>query len=412
MNASPHSRLSVAGLLAAVVTLRTALVGTSICLQLDLVSLAHGHPNFLVVGGATAFQGTIEVITAPVFARYADRIGTRTFLLGAPILGCAADLLMSQVTLLPVFGIPLAVLGMTSAAFVPVALSTLAADTERSPVQRVASSGMFEGFTLLGYAAGFLVGPLLFGLLGRRGFLCLSVLFVLSFILCATVVDVLPAHPVSPFRSFLRQVASTRTARLFLPPWICANAIVGMFYANFAALLRRHALTGQSLVHHFSSHAIAIIASGWVVIFVAGMALWIPLVVHWGAVRSMRRSILGAFVLAGSLLFLNHHPLRIAPDVLPLVILGVLIEAGFGPAAVTYLTAQSESFRSDRSSLMALYTVTLAAGSALGALVGGLLSRLFYFNGLIIGTAVFAAVALAFALALPVDEPAVHGGSG
>ena len=57
---------------------------------------------------------------------------------------------------------------------------------------------------------------------------------------------------------------------------------------------------------------------------------------------------------------------------------------GFGPAAVTYLADCSETLAADRSALMSFYTVTLAGGSALGAVLGGVMSRWLYIDGIIV----------------------------
>ena len=58
--------------------------------------------------------------------------------------------------------------------------------------------------------------------------------------------------------------------------------------------------------------------------------------------------------------------------------------AGFGPAAVTYLADCSERFAADRSALMSFYTIALAGGDAIGAIVGGLAAHLLGIDGLVI----------------------------
>jgi predicted MFS family arabinose efflux permease len=98
----------------------------------------------------------------------------------------------------------------------------------------------------------------------------------------------------------------------------------------------------------------------------------------------MRRATPGAWLIAGALLALNHTPLDWAPLYLPLLVIGVLVLAGFGPAAVTYLAQCSETFVADRSALMAFYTVALAGGGAIGSVIGGFAVRFGYADGLII----------------------------
>jgi predicted MFS family arabinose efflux permease len=132
-----------------------------------------------------------------------------------------------------------------------------------------------------------------------------------------------------------------------------------------------------------------------------GIVIWTPWVTRLGAVRTMRRAAPGAWLISGALLALNHSPLDWAPLYIPLLVIGILVLAGFGPAAVTYLAECSETFVADRSALMAFYTVALAGGGALGSVIGGFAVRLDYADGLVLFglfLTVFAFAALAPAM--------------
>jgi predicted MFS family arabinose efflux permease len=85
-----------------------------------------------------------------------------------------------------------------------------------------------------------------------------------------------------------------------------------------------------------------------------------------------------------ALLLANHLPHVALFVLLPIAALGILWMAGFGPAAVAYLANCSESHTADRSALMSFYTVTLAAGGAIGAALGGLAVSLASFDGLVV----------------------------
>ncbi len=99
----------------------------------------------------------------------------------------------------------------------------------------------------------------------------------------------------------------------------------------------------------------------------------------------MRLATPGAWLIAGALLAMNHIAIAWTPLFLPACWrLGVLVLAGFGPAAVTYLAECSESFIADRAALMAFYTVALAGGGALGSIVGGFAVRAGYLDGLVV----------------------------
>src|SRR5580704_7239129 len=98
----------------------------------------------------------------------------------------------------------------------------------------------------------------------------------------------------------------------------------------------------------------------------------------------MRRAVPGAWLTMLALLAINHLPVLGMALLVPFLILGILWLAGFGPAAVTYLADCSESLSADRSALMSFYTVALAGGGAIGALVGGFAAHLLGIDGLCI----------------------------
>ncbi len=382
------------GLLAAVGFLRIGSVGTAIALQFDFIAIGNGVPNLVLVGGAGALQGFTEMVSAPFLARFADRIGTTRMLIAAPVIGITANVLFWLTKVPLVFAIPLMLAGLTSAAFVPASLSSLAIGTHGHAARRIASSSIFEGAVLAGYAGGFILGPLTWTWFGAGAFLVFALWYLVAFILCASAVPQLPPSNVTPMRSLIRNFWNAPSVRLFLPAWIAANSIVGMYYANFAALFHRRAVRAQTLVHHFPPHIISIISGSWVLLFIIGMGCWIPLVLRWGATRCMKRAMYGALIVPVILFVINHITLQHSIVLLPLLAIGILIESGFGPSAVSYLAEHSDLFANDRASLMALYTITLAGGSALGALIGGIAAHLFLFNGLIVASACMAVIAI------------------
>jgi predicted MFS family arabinose efflux permease len=132
---------------------------------------------------------------------------------------------------------------------------------------------------------------------------------------------------------------------------------------------------------------------GWVSLLVLGIILWTPTLRRLGGPRTMRRAVPGALMVLLALLAMNHFPLWVAPVFLPLLVGGILVQAGFGPAAVSYLADCSEALAADRSALMAFYTVTLAGGGALGAVLGGLMSRWRLLDGVVVLGAVLTFIA-------------------
>jgi predicted MFS family arabinose efflux permease len=85
-----------------------------------------------------------------------------------------------------------------------------------------------------------------------------------------------------------------------------------------------------------------------------------------------------------ALFAINHLESPVIFLAIPFLVAGIIWLAGFGPAAVTYLADCSESFAADRSALMSFYTVALAGGGAVGAIIGGVFARWLNVDGLIL----------------------------
>lgn len=374
----------VGGLLLAAALLRIGAVSAGVAVQFDLSDLAGGHPSGVAVGLVGASQALPEMVFAPLLARMADRLGRRLFLIGGPLLGVLAMGALWLSSHPGTIGSSRLLEGIGAAAFVPTALGTIAAATAVDHAARARASGAFEGSTLVGYAGGFVVGPFLYHSLHRGAFPVLALFYLTASLICvARVVDA-PPLPVSPVRVVVRAVTGPGPVRAFLPAWLAVNGLVGAFYANLGALLKRSPVPGQTLVHGFDERVIGLMLLGWVCLLVLGIVLWTPALQRLGGPVVMRRAVPGALMVLAALFAMNHLPLWSAPFLLPLLAGGVLVQAGFGPAAVNYLADCSEALAADRSALMAFYTVTLAGGGALGAVFGGLISRWLYMDGLIV----------------------------
>jgi MFS family permease len=395
-----YQPVAVGALLAATTLLRIGAVGTAVAVQFDLADMAGGRPNGITVGLIGASQALSEMAFAPILARWADRVGRSRFLIGGPLLGMVACLCVALGVHPAQLGAARLVEGIGAAAFVPTALGTIAAATRRDHAYRARASGAFEAASLGGYAGGFALAPFAYAAFHRGVFVMLAALYLAAAVVCWRLVPRVPPLPVSPLRRVLRAVAGPGPLRAFLPAWVCSFALIGAFGANLAALLRHHHASGQTLTHHFDERIIGGILVGWVVLFLVGIALWVPVVTRRGAATVMRRAVPGAWLVLAALFGINHLPLTLAPVLLPVLVGGILILAGFGPAAVTYLADCSEAFASDRSALMSFYTVTLAGGGAIGAVLGGLASHWLFIDGLVVVG--FALSILAFTALTPV----------
>ncbi len=75
------------------------------------------------------------------------------------------------------------------------------------------------------------------------------------------------------------------------------------------------------------------------------------------------------------LIFLiNHQPSLDAPLVFPLaalLVVTIMVQSGFTPAALAYLADITEAHAEDRGAIMGLYSVFLGLGQFIGASIGG-----------------------------------------
>jgi MFS family permease len=401
--ASPETGLmenrptTIGALLAGTTLLRMGTAGASVAVGFDLVDIFGGRPSGLVLGLVGASQAVPEMVFSPILARFADRLGRRLFLVVGPLFSVVGALMLSLASNPGTIVVARLVEGVGAACFIPTALGIIAAATTQSLRIRANASGAFEAANLGGYAGGFVVGPFAYHWLHQGAFLILACLYVAASVVCAALVPHIPPLPVSPFSRVLGAVVKAGPLRSFLPAWIACFALLGAYAAHLPALLRRKQVPGQTLVHHFDERIVSAILVSWIALLIVGIVLWTPLIPRMGTVRIMRRAAPGAWLIAGAMLALNHASLSWAPLFLPFLVVGVLVLAGFGPAAVTYLAECSETFVADRAALMAFYTVALAGGGAIGSLLGGVAVRLGYLDGLVLlglALSIFAFVAL------------------
>ena len=375
---------SIAALLTGTALIRVAVAGATVAVQFYLADLAHGHPHGTTIGLVGTAQALSEMICAPFLARFADRLGRKIFVVGGPVVG-ALGLLLVAASLHPQQIFAARILeGVAAAAFVPTALGAIAAATSLSARARARASGAFEATTLAGYAGGFVLGPFAYHYMGRGAFLVLAAVYLAAGVVCLRFVAHVPPLPVTQLSKLLRDVAGPGPIRIFLPAWVGTFALIGAYGSNLPSLLHHAPVAGQKLVHHFDTRLVSLVLVTAVAIFVVGIALWTPWINRLGPVRQMRRAVPGAWLLSGALLLANSLPHPALFIMLPVAGVGILWLAGFGPAAVAYLANCSETHTADRSALMSLYTVTLAAGGAIGAALGGLAVSLASFDGLVV----------------------------
>lgn len=389
-----HAYHQVPALLVAAALLRIGAAGGSVAVQFDLSDLAGGNPSGIAVGLVGAAQASSELVFAFLLARLADKIGRTRFLIGGPLVGCLGMLLVAAATVPGQIAAARIVEGIGAAAFVPTALGTIAAATSEDTGARARASGAFEGSTIVGYIGGFLVGGFAYHGIGRGAFVILACFYLAAAIVCARWVPRVSPLPVSPLSAVFRAIVGPGPVRVFIPAWLAVNSMVGAWLFNLPALLKRNADPNQTLVHHFDERLVSAMLGTWGFLLVLGIVLWTPYLHHHGPAATMRRAIPSTMVLISILALMNHLPLLASAFLLPFAMAAALGQAGFGPAAVAYLADCSERLAADRSTLMAFYTVTLAGGGAVGALIGGAFSSWLRLDGILLMGFLLCSIAL------------------
>lgn len=426
----------------------TGLTGAMLGAYLAVLPAYGGEPvSPLVVGVFSATFYLAELVLSPYFGVLSDRQGHHRVMLYGPLFGAVAVVMTAftadlgltgpiGVLLAPIVG-SLVVLGITrwlegasTAASVPSILGFIAMVTAGDAALRGKASARFEGATLLGLGAGFAVAPLLFAALGPVGFLVNAVVYGLSFLIFWVVKE--PPGEAASLRSphvgMSRYFELVRSAHVWLlaPTWIAVNASIGLWFSQsiFQFAKADPNFPDQVLMQGFT--AVQISAAAVIIGIIFGVGL-----LYWGnRFRSMRRTtiilygILGGGALVAAGLVINHS--AGLPAVVPIAAalvaaFGLFVLAGATPAALGLLADISERFPNDRGAIMGLYSVFLAVGQIIGALIGGFAADARGIDGMLVATALLLVVALLplaqlrrdeDALHVPGTEPRVTGGHG
>ena len=382
----------------------------------------HGGPavGAIVLGIFGALFYLAELVLSPIFGILSDRQGHHRVMLYGPIFGAVAVIMTGftadlglpgplAVLLTPITG-SLVVLGLTrllegasTAASIPSILGYIAAVTAGDELLRGKAAARFEGATLLGLGAGFGAAPVTFALFGPTAFFLNAVLYGVSFMIFLTVKD--PAGDLSAARAphvgFGRYLELLRNSHVWLlaPTWIAVNASIGLWFSQsiFQFAQANPDFPEQSLMRGFG--AVQISAAVVVIGIIFGLGL-----LYWGnRFKNTRRTsiilygILGGGGLVAAGIAVNHGtglPLVALIAAAAVAAFGLFVMAGATPAALGLLADISERFPDDRGAIMGLYSVFLAVGQIIGALIGGFAAEAAGIDGMLIATGVLLLVAL------------------
>jgi MFS family permease len=353
-----------------------------------------------------------ELVLAPPFGLLSDRIGHHRVMQFGPVFGAVAVVLTAASTsllgLALVFLLVLALTrlleGASTAASVPSILGYIALVTAGDESLRGKAAARFEGATLAGLGAGFIVAPKLYEAIGATAFLLNAGIYLVSLLIYRYGVadprgeaDLLAAaHP--GWRRYGDLVRSTHVM-LLAPTWIAINAAIGLWFSqSIFQFSRRDARFPAQVLHAgFDATQITVAAIVIAIVFAAGL-------IYWGnRFKSMRRTtiilygVLGGagMVIAG--LALNHSAGQSELVTVAFALAmaaGLFVLAGATPAALGLLADVSEAFPADRGAIMGLYSVFLAMGQITGSLIGGVAADAQGIDGLFVSTVVLLGVAL------------------
>lgn len=421
------SRSSSTAVILAQLLLRTASAAGALALGAYFVDLSRdGAPvGALLLGILSGLSFLAELILAPLAGSASDRRGRRVFLIAAPLLAGAGILLTPGASLLaaaPPLALVIMIVGTArlldgagSAISAPATLGLLADVSDGDRMRRGRVTSLYELSSSGGIALGAVAGPLLYAGLGLWAFPALAAVYVAAAALILLFVGqgagttAAPAVAVPTVRDRIRVLAQPRLLA-FLPAWIAVNAILGTWVTSqitFVLAGDRRA-PGQLFPGAFADDeaGLAAVLGAYVLVFSLCIVAWSFFIGRLSTIPTLFVTVCGAVIASVGLLLANRGlPLAVA---IPVVVLGMFLEAGFTPAALTHLSDISADFRENRGLIMGVYSVVVGAGYLLGNILGGVFAEWLLFDGLAMLTIVFAAVALGSITAMSRFEKRRH----
>jgi MFS family permease len=339
-----------------------------------------------------------ELIGAPLFGAWSDRIGRKPFMLLGPVFGGIAAQLMGFTMVIPVLIVVRILQGLSTATAAPATLGFLSSQTATSERFRGRVMGFYEAATVVGLALGAAVGGKLHDQFGGLSFTIVAGLYVLALIPFLFVRDRtwLPRVHAS-HGNLLARMLNRRIMR-FAPAWLAANAVLGAWFSVGPFLAAGAPNSHQFLMRSFSPGEIGTAYLVFGVVFTAGTITWGFLMPTLGRQATLLVGVGGLGFTSICLWALNHVPVDtthlVVPVLVGLILIGVFVESGFTPAALAYLAEIAEERAEDRGSVMGVYSVLLSIGQLLGGALAAPFADRMGINGLIVLTGLLCLVAL------------------
>ncbi len=357
------------------------------------------------VGLVAAGYYATEMLLAPVFGAWSDRIGRKPLMVAAPILGAVALLLYPLSISFGIVALLLArmVEGLSAAGAVPSTLGYLSDLTDGSS-QRARIMGLYEIATLFGLLVGTIIlGPQVWKLLGVSAYPVLAVVYILGSLIFAFALPRIGTteNRRRGLKDYLRALGSKRLLR-FMPAWVSATAVIGLWTVHvqnqlYASTNARH-VPGQMLPASLHEKDLSLVLGSFAVAFIIGLYFWAARASKGRRTTPMMYAGGGLLWLSLCLFMLNHldNPLAFGlPSQVWFVglLVGAFFQAGFTPVALAYLADISEDFPEDRGVVVGLYSIFLAGGNLIGGAIGGLFVQRLAMDGVALLTLFFTLVA-------------------
>jgi MFS family permease len=339
-----------------------------------------------------------ELIGAPLFGAWSDRIGRKPFMLLGPVFGCIAAQLMGFTMLIPILVLVRVLQGLSTATAAPATLGFLSSQTATSERFRGRVMGFYEAATVVGLAVGAAVGGKLHDQFGSLSFTIVAGVYAVALLPFLFLRDRawLPRVPQSHGNLIARML--NRRIMRFAPAWLAANAVLGAWFSVGPFLAAGAPNQHQFLMRSFSPGEIGMAYLVFGIVFTAGTIMWGFVMPTIGRQATLLIGVGGLGFTSVTLWALNHVPFDtthvLVPALVGLIMLGVFVESGFTPAALAYLAEIAEERAEDRGSVMGVYSVLLSIGQLLGGALAAPFADRMGINGLIVLTGLLCLVAL------------------
>ena len=382
--------------------MRVAASASSVLVALYLADLANnGFPvGATLVGTLGAISFGAELAGSLPLGLASDAIAPRALMTAGALLGALATQLFGMSHAVTIFFLSRTLEGLGAAAVAPPLLAHLTDVTEGSRALRARVMSYFELSLLAGLALGGLMGGQLWRLFHTGAFAAVATAYLVCALLFFLGSTGSRGHgtreAISGLYNALRQPSLQRLA----PIWLCVNSIVGLWLGpTLPFLLTQHSRNSQFLagIYAHDPQRVGWLYLGYSIVFAIGVTAWSFVLPRISLKRALRIGLIAMFAVCLGLLALNHSSpqARFLPWVLGVTTsFCIMIESGFTPAALALLS-NTIGAHGGRGAAMGIYSALLSIGAIVGSLLAAALGSKYSVDGLIYGTLVMAAVALA-----------------